>query len=68
MMDSQEQSAFVDAYMGNVGDVPREYVTDFVRRYEGGEEVPYQSAHTAIMDALGIWNEAIKYILKETIK
>jgi predicted GTPase len=36
-------------------------VADFVRRYSTGEDIEYSSDYTPIMDALGIWNDAIRW-------
>jgi hypothetical protein len=39
-MTHDEQNAFIEAYVNNVGAVSAEQVEDFVRRYEAGEEIP----------------------------
>lgn len=63
-MKPNEQAAFVNAYEDNVGDVSRDEVADFVARYEAGEDIEYSSGHTSIMDALGVWHDAIKFANK----
>jgi len=42
-------------------------VAEFVRRYSSGEDVEYSSDYTPIMDALGIWNYALRWKLTEEI-
>jgi len=64
-MKQVEQEAFLDAYGSNVASLPREIVADFVRRYESGEDIDYTGDHTSIMDALGIWHDAIKWHLEQ---
>jgi hypothetical protein len=61
MMTPQEQAAFVEAYANNVADATQEQVTDFVRRYADGEDIDYSSDYTSIMDALCMWNSALKW-------
>ena len=67
-MTPQEQAAFVRAYDNHVADVPAEVVEDFVRRHCQGENIPYQTGYTSIMDALGVWHEAIKYQLTQEVE
>ena len=66
-MKPAEQAAFVEAYANHVADVPAAHVTDFVRRYYQGEDINYSHEYTSIMDALGMWNEAIKYQLTQEV-
>lgn len=67
-MNIEEQKAFVEAYSNHVNDLPENYVADFVKRYNLGEDIDYSSEYTSIMDSLGIWHEAIKWKLNELIK
>ena len=60
-MTHDEQNAFIEAYVNNVGDVSAERVEDFVRRYKAGEDIPYGEGHTSILDALGMWHEAVRW-------
>lgn len=60
-MTPKEQSAFVEAYASSVAYAPREYVANFVARLESGEDMQYCEHYTSIMDALGVWHQAIKY-------
>lgn len=60
-MNTKEQAAFVEAYSNNVADLPSDTVARFVARYEAGEAIAYSSEQTPIMDALGIWHDAIKF-------
>jgi len=64
-MNQEEREAFLDAYENNVGHLPRNLVEDFVTRYDAGEDIDYSCEHTATMDALGIWHEAVKYSIKK---
>lgn len=64
-MNKKEQAAFVDAFGRNVSGIDDHIVADFVARYEAGEDIPYGSEHTPIMDALGMWHSAIRFNLEE---
>lgn len=64
-MTPVEQAAFVNAYLNNVADLPEDIVTDFVARYEAGEDIDYSSEQTPIMDALGMWHDAIKWKIEQ---
>jgi hypothetical protein len=64
-MSPEEQAAFVKAYGNNVAHNPDAFVADFVARYEGGEDIDYSYEHTSIMDALGMWHDAIRWKLKQ---
>lgn len=65
-MKAEELEAFVDAYCNNVASLPRELVADFVARYEAGEDIDYIGEHTGVMDALGMWHDAIRWHLQQT--
>lgn len=67
-MTNEEQQAFIEAYGNNVADASEAQVTDFVRRYALGEDLDYSSDYTSIMDALGMWNEGIKWQMQQTKK
>lgn len=67
-MTNEEQKAFVEAYGRNVADASDAQVTEFVRRYALGEDLDYSSDYTSIMDALGMWNEGIKWQMQQTKK
>lgn len=60
-----EQAAFVKAYSNNVASCPSNLVADFVARYEAGEDMDYSHEYTSIMDALGMWHDAIKWKLEQ---
>ena len=60
-----EQAAFVKAYSKNVANHPKSVVADFVARYEAGENMDYFHEYTSIMDALGMWHDAIKWKLEQ---
>jgi len=64
-MTPQEQAAFVDAFGSNVSGIDDTIVKDFVRRYSDGEDIDYSSDYTPIMDALGMWRDAIYWQKKQ---
>jgi hypothetical protein len=64
-MNTLEQAAFVRAYSTNVAMVDDNHVIDFVRRYNLGEDMQYSGDYTSIMDALGMWHDAIKFQLTQ---
>jgi hypothetical protein len=66
-MTPSEQAAFVEAYGRQVAMIGDKDVADFVRRYSSGEDIDYSGEYTSIVDALGMWNEAIKWKLTEEI-
>ena len=63
-MKIEEQKAFVKAYSNNVGNVPIEQLEEFVNRYTSGENVEYSGDYTSIVDALGMWSDAIYWAEK----
>jgi len=67
-MSPEEQAAFVEAYGHNVAHHPNSVVADFVARYEGGEDIDYSYEQTSIMDALGMWHDAIRWKLEQLSK
>ena len=64
-MTPTEQAAFVKAYGTNVAHHPSDVVADFVARCEAGEDMDYSPEYTSIMDALGMWHDAIKWKLEQ---
>lgn len=64
-MTLNEQKAFIESYSSNMAYLSSDEVADFVARYEAGEDIDYLSGHTSIMDALGIWHDAIKYCIEQ---
>jgi hypothetical protein len=67
-MTNEEQQAFLEAYGRNVADVSDDRVADFVRKYALGEDLDYSSDYTSIMDALGMWNDGIKWQTQQARK
>lgn len=63
-MTHEEQAAFVKAYAHHVGIVRTEDVAETVRRHYAGEDIECRE-YNSILDALGIWHEAIKWKLQE---
>jgi hypothetical protein len=68
MMTNEEQQAFVEAYGRNVAEVSDAKVAEFVRSYALGEDLDYSSYYTSVMDALGMWNEGIKWQMQQARK
>jgi hypothetical protein len=66
-MKPAEQAAFVEAYGRQVAMIGDKYVADFVRRYHESDDVEYDGDYASIVDALGVWNEAIKWKLQEQL-
>ena len=64
-MTPAEQAAFVDSYSNNVAHHSKRSVTEFVARYESEENFEYPFEQSSIMDALGIWHDAIKWKLEQ---
>ena len=64
-MTHEEQAAFVEAYAKNVAIVHPTKVASFVETYANGEDPDYDGDYTTIMDALCMWNSAIKWKLQE---
>jgi hypothetical protein len=64
-MSPNEQAAFVKAYSNNVAHHPDSLVADFVARYEAGEDMDYSFEYTSIVDALGMWHDAIRWKLEQ---
>jgi hypothetical protein len=67
-MTHEEQAAFVKAYSTNVAMASDADVAEFVRRYDEGEDMDYSGDYTSIMDALGMWHDAIKWQMEQTNK
>jgi hypothetical protein len=67
-MSPLEQAAFVRAYGNNVAAASDEDVTEFVKRYARGEDLDYSSDYTTIMDAIGMWNDALRYAKEQAAK
>jgi hypothetical protein len=60
-MTHDEQNAFVEAYSKNVASVHPTKVASFVESWANGEDIDYSGDYTSIMDALLMWNDAIKW-------
>ena len=67
-MTPAEQQAFVNAYGVNMAYSSDAEVADFVKRYCEGEDIDYSGDYTSIMDALGMWNCAIRWHLEQGMK
>ena len=65
-MTPEEHKAFVAAYGRNVAIVNSEAVADFVRQYSEGVDLDYCGDYVSVMDALMMWNSAIKFNLEQT--
>jgi len=66
-MKPHEIDAFVDAYDNTICNIPSDRVKEFVRLYMANESIEdfigYE--YTSIVDALGMWNYAIKWKLQQ---
>jgi hypothetical protein len=67
-MKPHEIDAFLEAYSNNVASLSDDLVRDFVTRYESGEDIDYCGEYTGVMDALGIWHDAIRWNLSQLQK
>ena len=66
MMTDDEIRAFVRAYGRNVAMVSDEDVTNFVIDVnEGVDMSDYSGDFISIMDALGMWHDAIQFYIKQ---
>jgi hypothetical protein len=63
-MKIQEQLAFIETYADNVAELSKDKVSDFIERYNRGENIEYSEGYAGIMDALGIWRDAIAWNLR----
>jgi hypothetical protein len=68
-MTPAEQDAFVETYAKNVAVVHPTKVASFVESYANGEDMDYSGDYnynyTSIMDALLMWNDGVKWKLRE---
>ena len=62
-MTNDEKTAFVEAYARHVAHLPKERVTQFIDQYLSNDDMNVSFDEIGIIDALGIWFEATKYIL-----
>jgi hypothetical protein len=64
-MDKTELNGFIDAYCSNVCDYSRDHVTSFMDAYLKDQDLSGFDGYTSIVDALGMWHEAIKFQLSK---
>jgi hypothetical protein len=64
-MKQEEREAFADAYANNVAHVGYDQVLAFLEKYYASDDVEYSEDYTSIVDALGMWHEAIKWQLMQ---
>lgn len=62
-MTNDEKTAFVEAYARHVAHLPKERVMQFIDQYLSNDDIEVSFDEIGIVDALGIWFEATKYIL-----
>jgi len=62
-MDKKELNSFIDAYCSNVCDYSRDHVTRFMYAYLNDDNLSGYDGYTSIVDALGMWHEAMRYAL-----
>jgi hypothetical protein len=66
-MTSIEKTAFINAYCSHIAHLTREEVSIFLDKYLAKEDIDYSGDFVLVLDALGIWHEAIKFQLRITI-
>ena len=64
-MNYFERAAFVEAYLQIVAYAPREYVEGFLLKWEANEDIEYDEYYTSVVDALGVWCEAVEFANKQ---
>ena len=65
-MKQDERKAFANAYANHVAHISADKVMEFLDLYYTDEDKLYGSEnYTSIVDALGIWHEAIKWKLTQ---
>lgn len=64
-MLTNKQKAFVNAYSNNVASVPVERVEEFLERYLNNDNVEYSEDYTSIVDAWGMWTDALAWSDKQ---
>ena len=65
-MTPAEQDAFCEAYANNVADAHPTQVRKFVEQWVNGENFDYSNEYTSIMDALCMWNDALRWSKEQT--
>ena len=66
-MNTLEKEAFLKSYSTNVASVSDSDLRVFVDRYLAGEDLDYSHDYSSIMDALGVWHDAIAFSLSSNI-
>jgi hypothetical protein len=66
-MNTKEKEAFFKSYSINVASVSDADLRVFVDRYLAGEDLDYSHDYTSIMDALGVWHDAIAFSLSSNL-
>lgn len=61
----QEQKAFIEAYKQNVSCLHENELENSVTLYASGQDIPYTENYASIMDAIGIWNQAVLFQMKQ---
>jgi hypothetical protein len=65
-MKQEEREAFAEAYANHVAHLNADKVMEFLDLYYSDEDKLYGSEnYTSIVDALGMWHEAIKWQLMQ---
>jgi len=67
-MKQEEREAFAAAYANNVAHLSSDEVMAFLESYYTTDDRDYSGDYTSIVDALGMWRDAIKWKFETTTK
>jgi hypothetical protein len=66
-MKQEEREAFAAAYANNVAHLNSDEVMAFLESYYTTDDRDYSGDYTSIVDALGMWRDAIYYAKENLI-
>jgi hypothetical protein len=64
-MKQEERKAFAEAYANNVAHLNSDEVMAFLESYYSTDDRDYSGDYTSIVDALGMWRDAIYWKLNQ---
>jgi len=64
-MNHDERAFFAEAYANNVAHLNSDEVMAFLESYYSTDDRDYSGDYTSIVDALGMWRDAIYYATKK---
>ena len=67
-MKQEEREAFAAAYANNVAHLRSDEVMAFLESYDTTDDRDDSGDYTSIVDALGMWRDAIKWKFETTTK